>query len=72
MTQTASASFSGQTYNFVSYSVDPETELLEFEVVLKQAKEAQPKLIVAGASAYSHIIDFSQNSVKLLMQSVPS
>ena len=59
LTHGAPVSFSGQTYNFVSYSVDPETELLDFDAILKQAKEVQPKLIVAGASAYSHIIDFS-------------
>ncbi|KGM36374.1 serine hydroxymethyltransferase [Streptococcus sinensis] len=60
LTHGASVSFSGQTYNFVPYSVDPETELLDFDAILKQAKEVQPKLIVAGASAYSHIIDFSK------------
>lgn len=60
LTHGASVSFSGQTYNFVSYSVDPETELLDFDAILQQAKEVQPKLIVAGASAYSHIIDFSE------------
>ena len=60
LTHGASVSFSGQTYNFVSYSVDPETGLLDFDAILQQAKEVQPKLIVAGASAYSHIIDFSK------------
>ncbi|EGD36430.1 glycine hydroxymethyltransferase [Streptococcus sanguinis SK150] len=60
LTHGASVSFSGQTYNFVSYSVDSETELLDFDAILQQAKEVQPKLIVAGASAYSHIIDFSR------------
>ena len=60
LTHGAPVSFSGQTYNFVSYSVDPEIELLDFDAILKQAKEVQPKLIVAGASAYSHIIDFSK------------
>ena len=60
LTHGASVSFSGQTYNFVSYSVDPETELMDFDAILQQAKEVQPKLIVAGASAYSHIIDFSK------------
>ena len=60
LTHGAPVSFSGQTYNFVSYSVNPETELLDFDAILKQAKEVQPKLIVAGASAYSHIIDFSK------------
>ena len=60
LTHGAPVSFSGQTYNFVSYSVDPETELLDFDAILKQAKEVKPKLIVAGASAYSQIIDFSK------------
>ena len=60
LTHGAPVSFSGQTYNFVSYSVDPETELLDFEAILKQAQEVKPKLIVAGASAYSQIIDFSK------------
>ena len=60
LTHGAPVSFSGQTYNFVSYSVDPETELLDFDAILKQAQEVKPKLIVAGASAYSQIIDFSK------------
>ena len=60
LTHGAPVSFSGQTYNFVSYSVDPETELLNFDAILKQAQEVKPKLIVAGASAYSQIIDFSK------------
>ena len=60
LTHGASVSFSGQTYNFVSYSVDHETELLDFDAILKQAQEVKPKLIVAGASAYSQIIDFSK------------
>ena len=60
LTHGAPVSFSGQTYNFVSYSVDPETELLDFDAILKQAQEVKPKLIVAGASAYSQVIDFSK------------
>ncbi len=60
LTHGAPVSFSGQTYNFISYSVDPETELLDFDAILKQAQEVKPKLIVAGASAYSQIIDFSK------------
>lgn len=60
LTHGAPVSFSGQTYNFVSYSVDLETELLDFDAILKQAQEVKPKLIVAGASAYSQIIDFSK------------
>ena len=60
LTHGAPVSFSGPTYNFVSYSVDPETEFLDFDAILKQAQEVKPKLIVAGASAYSQIIDFSK------------
>ena len=41
-------------------NVDKETELLDYDAILSQAKEVQPKLIVAGASAYSRIIDFAK------------
>ena len=60
LTHGAAVCFSGKTYNFVPYNVDPETELLDFDAILAQAKEVKPKLIVAGASAYSHIIDFAK------------
>lgn len=60
LTHGAAVSFSGKNYNFVPYTVDSETELLDFEAILAQAKEVRPKLIVAGASAYSHIIDFAK------------
>lgn len=60
LTHGAAVSFSGQTYNFVSYSVDPETHLLDYDKILDLAKEVQPKLIVAGASAYARIIDFAK------------
>ncbi|CNC35591.1 serine hydroxymethyltransferase [Streptococcus agalactiae] len=60
LTHGASVSFSGKTYQFVSYSVDPKTEMLDYDNILKIAQETQPKLIVAGASAYSRIIDFEK------------
>ena len=60
LTHGAPVSFSGKTYNFVAYNVDKETELLDYDAILAQAKEVQPKLIVAGASAYSRIIDFAK------------
>lgn len=60
LTHGSPVSFSGQTYNFVAYNVDSETELLDYDQILEQAKEVQPKLIVAGASAYSRIIDFAK------------
>lgn len=58
LTHGASVSFSGKTYHFISYSVDPVTERIDYDKLADLAKEVKPKLIVAGASAYSRIIDF--------------
>lgn len=52
--------FSGKLYNFVGYGVEEETQLINYDTVLALAKEHKPKLIVAGASAYSRIIDFEK------------
>ncbi|MFA9414810.1 MULTISPECIES: serine hydroxymethyltransferase [unclassified Streptococcus] len=60
LTHGATVSFSGKQYNFVHYTVDPETHLLDYDAILEQAKAVQPKLIVAGASAYSRTIDFAK------------
>lgn len=60
LTHGASVNFSGQFYNFVGYEVDKETERIDYDEVLRLAKEHQPKLIVAGASAYSREIDFKR------------
>ena len=50
--------FSGKFYNFVSYGVDEKTELIDMEEVRAQAIKHKPKIILAGASAYSRKIDF--------------
>lgn len=60
LTHGSPVNFSGKTYQFVGYTVDKETERLDYAAILKQAKAVQPKLIVAGASAYSRQIDFEQ------------
>lgn len=60
LTHGSPVNFSGQTYQFHSYGVDPETEQLDYDAIAKIAQEVQPKLIVAGASAYSRIIDFKK------------
>lgn len=60
LTHGSPVNFSGKTYQFVGYTVDKETEKLDYAAILKQAKAVQPKLIVAGASAYSRQIDFEQ------------
>jgi glycine hydroxymethyltransferase len=52
--------FSGLLYHFVHYGVDPESELIDYEQVRALALEHKPRLIVAGASAYSRIIDFAR------------
>ncbi len=52
------ANISGKSYNFVQYGLDPETERIDYDNVREMAKKHQPKLIVAGASAYPRIIDF--------------
>jgi len=50
--------FSGKTYKFVAYGVSKETETIDYDELDRLAREHQPKMIVAGASAYSRIIDF--------------
>ena len=52
--------FSGKLYNFVSYNVDPATEMIDYDQVLEAALEHKPKMIVAGASAYAKFIDFKK------------
>ncbi|WEV60233.1 serine hydroxymethyltransferase [Streptococcaceae bacterium ESL0729] len=60
LTHGAAVSFSGKTYDFTPYGVDSTTEELDYEAILDLAREVQPKLIVAGASAYSKAIDFAE------------
>ena len=52
--------FSGKLYNSVQYGVDKETELLDYDAILKQAKEVKPKLILSGYTAYPREIDFKR------------
>lgn len=51
---------SGKYFQFASYGLDPVTETIDYDDVLKQARAFQPRLIVAGASAYPRIIDFER------------
>ena len=60
LTHGAKVNFSGKVYQSFSYGLDPETELLDYDHIRAIAEEIQPKLIVAGASAYSKIIDWQQ------------
>ncbi len=52
--------FSGIDYKIIGYDVNPKTELIDYDEVEKLAKENKPKMIIAGASAYSRIIDFKR------------
>ncbi|AQR91062.1 serine hydroxymethyltransferase [Clostridium saccharobutylicum] len=60
LTHGSPVNFSGKLFNFVSYGVDKETEMIDYENVRKIALECKPKLIVAGASAYARTIDFAK------------
>src|SRR5690606_41237348 len=60
LTHGSPVNFSGTLYNFVDYGVEKETETLDYDKVLEKAKECKPKLIVAGASAYSRTLDFAR------------
>ena len=53
-------SFSGKYFNVIFYGVDKETERIDYNEVLRIAKECKPKLIICGASAYPRIIDFKR------------
>mgnify|MGYP004638710375 FL=1 len=52
--------FSGIDYHFVAYSLDAKTEMLDYEAIREIALKEKPKMIVAGASAYSRFIDFAK------------
>jgi glycine hydroxymethyltransferase len=60
LTHGSPVNFSGIQYNFVEYGVDAETHLINYEDVREKAIQHQPKLIVAGASAYPRAIDFAK------------
>lgn len=53
-------SFSGQDYTIVDYDIDPETEVLDYAKIREIALKERPKMIIAGASAYSRVIDFAK------------
>ena len=53
-------SMSGKWFNAIGYDVDKESELIDYDNVEKLALENKPKLIIAGGSAYSRVIDFKR------------
>lgn len=60
LTHGHSISFSGIDYEIISYNVDKKTETINYEELIEIAKREKPKMIIAGASAYSRIIDFKK------------
>ena len=60
LTHGSKASISGKYFNACFYGVDENTEMLDYDAVQRTAEETQPKLIIAGASAYSRVIDFAR------------
>lgn len=60
LTHGSKASISGKYFNACFYGVDPQTETIDYEKAMQTAGECKPKLIIAGASAYSRIIDFKK------------
>lgn len=60
LTHGAKVSFSGKLYNAVQYGVDTETGLIDYDEVERLAVEHKPKMVVAGFSAYSRVLDFER------------
>ncbi|MBI1453413.1 MULTISPECIES: serine hydroxymethyltransferase [Acinetobacter] len=60
LTHGAKVSFSGKTYNAIQYGLNPETGEIDYEEVERLAEEHKPRMIVAGFSAYSQIVDWQR------------
>ncbi len=60
LTHGSPITFSGQFYESHFYGLDPETDRLNYDLILEQVKEVQPQLIIAGYSAYPRIVDFKR------------
>ncbi len=60
LTHGREVNFSGQLYNFVHYGVDRETEYIDYDEMLRLAREHKPKIIVTGATAYPRTIEFGR------------
>lgn len=58
LTHGSSVNFSGRLYEFVHYQLDEATETLDYDAIMRQAKQLRPKLIVSGYTAYPRQVDF--------------
>src|SRR5262249_57236610 len=59
LTHGSPVNFSGRIYDFVAYGVDDESETLDYDQIRDLARRERPRMVVAGATAYSRIIDFA-------------
>ena len=60
LTPGSKASISGKYFNATFYGVNPETEMIDYDLVQQRAEEVRPKILIAGASAYPRFIDFKR------------
>jgi glycine hydroxymethyltransferase len=60
LTHGSPVNFSGKDYNIISYNVDEDSEMINYDKLIRMAKDERPKLIVAGGSAYPRKIDFKK------------
>lgn len=60
LTHGAKVNFSGQLYDFISYGLNPNTGRIDYEQVAKLAEDHHPKMIIAGFSAYSRMVDWNE------------
>jgi glycine hydroxymethyltransferase len=60
LTHGSKVNFSGKWYRIIHYGVDPKTEMLNYDEIERLALKHKPKLIIAGASSYSRVIDFER------------
>ena len=60
LTHGSPVNFSGKLYHVEAYGLDPETETIDYDALLAQAKKCRPRVIVGGASAYPRVIDFER------------
>ncbi|AMB98759.1 serine hydroxymethyltransferase [Aerococcus urinaehominis] len=62
LTHGSKVNFSGKSFDFIAYGVDRETEQIDYNQLAEIARQERPRMIVAGASAYSRVIDFAKIS----------
>jgi glycine hydroxymethyltransferase len=60
LTHGSNVNYSGKWYNVIPYGVDPKSEMLDYDEIERLALEHRPKLIIAGATSYSRVVDFAR------------